>query len=197
MLKGFGLFLLIMALLCFASRDQDKDQKQMNENINQVIVSFSIGSLNKDTLLKQLGVYQKIYTGEYAKLSYYDSNWDEWNNEDCGNFFVKKDEYWIGLIYENNECRDSGGSPKSVIFDNREGFPIAILVEMFGKWVHNTNEKELRTKYPMISFKKQIDEERELDIIASEIFGPFESPIKCVCKHFGLSIEEKKERCKE
>jgi len=191
MKKGFGLFLLVIMALCLVEGNQDNDQKQMNENINKVVISFSLGSLNKDTLLKQLGEYKRIYTGIYARLSYYDSNWDEWNQEDCGNFFVKKDEYWIGLIYENKECRDSGYSPKSVIFDNRNGIPIAMLVEMFGKWVHYTNENGLRTKYPTFAFKKQIDEKREFEIIAIEIFGPFESPMKCVCKHFGIAIEKK------
>jgi hypothetical protein len=182
----------MMTVLCFVCGNQEDDRKKIEENIKKVVVSFSLDSLNKDTLLKQLGEYKRIYTGKFARLSYYDSNWDEWNHEDCGNFFVKKDKIWIGLIYENKERRDSGDSPKSVIFDNRDGFPIDMLVEMFGKWVYYTNEKGLRTKYPTFAFKKQIDEKREFEIITIEIFGPFESPMKCVCKNFVIAIKEKK-----
>jgi hypothetical protein len=191
MRKEFVFSLLVITMLCLASGDQNSDYNQLNENIEKVVVNFSIGSLNKDTLLRQLGEYKRIYTGEYARLSYYDSNWNEWNREDCGNFFVKKGECWIGLIYENKECRDSGFSPRSVVFDDRDGFPIAMLVDIFGEWIRYTNDKELLTKYPRFRFKKQIDEEKELDIMASEIFGPFESPMKCVCKHFSISIKKK------
>jgi len=191
MSKKIIFFLLVITMLFFTSTAQDNAYNQMNENIYKVVESISTGSINKDTLLNQLGGYKRIYTGEYARLTYYDSNWNEWNREDCGNFFVKKDKYWIGLIYENKENRDLGFSPKSVIFDNRDGFPISMLVEMFGKWISYTNEKELLTKYPRFRFRKQINDEKELEIIASEIFGPFESPIKCISKHFSISVDNK------
>jgi hypothetical protein len=186
------LIIIVVAVICLASTDPDNDQKQMKDNIKKVVESFSNGSLNKDKLLKLLGQYTRIYHGTFAELSYHDSNEVDLKDEDCGNLFVKKGEYWIGLNYETKERRDSGNSPYSVIFvNNKNGFSMVMLVEIFGRWVHYTHEHGANTKLPRFLFKNKIDEEKEMVAVASEIYGEYKSPLKCICKHFGISIKKK------
>lgn len=153
--------------------------------VKQVIEMFSTGSLNNKSLIKLLGENLKIY--------YYDPNWIGWNiNEDSGSLFVEKDKNLIGLIFKDGKkARNLGHPPTSVIFKNNNGFPISMLVEIFGKWTYYSNEKRMLTKYPMFHFERRIDDKLKVHAIASAIYGPNDKPIQCVCLSFSLSIEKR------
>jgi hypothetical protein len=190
--KSFELFVFFISMLFIFSWGQDKDFKQIREDIRQIVESFSKGSLNKDNFLNLLGKNVKIYL--YDPDPQFDPDFCKWNREDRGNFFVQKGELTVSLIYSDKNSRDHGLPPSSVIFKNSNGFPISILVEIFGKWTYYTNEKRSLTKYPGFRFEKKINEKKKIDVSAIEIFGPYENPMKCVCLSFGMSIEEIKQK---
>jgi len=181
--KRNGLFAFLILVSYFFSWGQEADLKQ--NDIKQVIRMFFIGSLNKDSLTKLLGENIKIY--------HYNPNWRGWNkNKDSGSLFVEKDNYLIGLIFrEGKKGREHGHPPTSVIFKNSNGFPISMLVEIFGKWTYYSNDKRILTKYPSFRFEKEINDKFKIDVHASEIFGPYDKPMQCVCLDFSLSIEKR------
>lgn len=181
--KRNGLFALLILVSYFFSLEHVAGLKQ--KDIKQVINMFFIGSLNKDSLTKLLGDNIKIY--------HYNPNWRGWNKkEDSGSLFVEKNAYLIGLIFrEGKKGRDSGHPPTGVIFNNSNGFPISMLVEIFGKWTYYSNEKRILTKYPGFNFEKEINDKFKIDVLASEIYGPYDKPMQCICLTFSLSIEKK------
>jgi hypothetical protein len=183
--KRIKMIVWLTMLFSFVFLGQENDLLKIEkDDIKQIVKHFSEGTLNKDTLIKIMGENIKIY--------HYNPNWTGKSKfVDTGLLFVvEKGSVLVILAYQDKRKRDSGYPAISVSFEDMNGIPISILVEIFGKWTDYTNEPELMTKYPFFGFEKQIDKTMKIDVQASGIFGPLDKPMKCVCLRFYMEIEE-------